>query len=70
MLRDRYDQMGEYDLPAAINYILARGTNQSTLSYIGHSLGAAIFSIAMTKHPELNNKIEKMVNITVFHHYS
>jgi len=52
--------MGEYDIPAVINYILSQG-NQTTLNYIGHSMGGAIFFIAMIKHPELNAKIETMV---------
>ncbi|EFX82413.1 hypothetical protein DAPPUDRAFT_223831 [Daphnia pulex] len=55
-----WDEIGNYDLPAVINYIL-KTTGQSKLSYIGHSLGCGTFFIAMVKHPELNSKIDIMV---------
>jgi len=52
--------MGEYDIPAVINYVLSK-TGRSSLSYVGHSMGCAMFFIAMTYHPELNSKIDVMV---------
>lgn len=55
-----WDETGNYDIPAVINYILDR-TGQSKLSYVGYSLGSALFFIAMSTHPELNSKIETMV---------
>ena len=57
---DRSDEMGRYDLPAVVNYILKR-TGQPKLIFIGHSMGAAIFYIAVISHPELNDKIEMMI---------
>lgn len=54
------DEMGKYDIPASINYVLSV-TGQSSLSYVGHSMGCAVFFIAMTYHPELNSKIDVMV---------
>lgn len=56
----RFDEMGRYDLPAVIRYVLDR-TGYSTMSYIGHSMGCAIFFICMTYHPELNKKIDVMI---------
>ena len=56
----RFDEMGRFDLPAVIRYVLAR-TERSTMSYIGHSMGCAIFFICMTYHPELNEKIDVMI---------
>ena len=53
------DEMGKYDIPAAINYILST-TGESSLSYVGHSMGCSVFFIAMTYHPELNSKIDAM----------
>nr|CAH0099752.1 unnamed protein product [Daphnia galeata] len=55
-----WDQIGNYDIPAVINYIL-KETSQSKLTYIGHSLGCGVFFIAMVLHPELNAKIDLMV---------
>ena len=52
--------MGVYDIPAVIEHILHK-TNLSTLSYVGHSMGCAMFFVAMIKHPELNDKIDVMV---------
>ena len=52
--------MGAYDVPASINYILAT-TGHERLVYIGHSLGCAIFFIAMVVQPELNDKIDVMI---------
>ena len=52
--------MGKYDIPAMINFALAT-TGQSSLSYVGHSMGCAVFFIAMQYHPELNSKIDVMV---------
>ena len=36
-------------------------TNSSKMIYVGHSLGCAVFFIAMIKHPELNDKIDLMI---------
>ena len=52
--------MGIYDTPAVIEYIRTK-TGQRKLIYIGYSLGAAVFFIAMIKHPELNDQIEMMI---------
>lgn len=52
--------MGKYDIPAVINYVLTT-TGQSSLSYIGHSMGCAMFFIAMTYYPALNSKIDVMI---------
>ena len=56
----RFDEIGKYDVPAMINYILNQ-TGRQKLSYVGHSLGSATFFIAMITHPELNNKIDVMM---------
>ena len=52
--------MGKYDIPAVINYVLAK-TGRSTMSYIGHSMGCAMLFICMIEHPELNAKIDVMI---------
>jgi lysosomal acid lipase/cholesteryl ester hydrolase len=60
---DRWDELGEYDVPAFINYVLSV-TGQAKLVYVGGSLGSSIFFIAMVRHPELNNKIDRMFALT------
>jgi len=57
LTRDRWDEVGNYDMPAAIEYVL-KTTGQPKLISICHSLGCAYFSIAMINRPELNEKIE------------
>lgn len=52
--------MGKYDVPAMINFIL-QTTGRSKLIYVGHSMGCAIFFVAMTTYPELNSKVELMI---------
>lgn len=56
----RWDELGRYDIPAVIEYILAK-SGQQKISYIGFSLGCAMFFIAMIHQPELNSKIEMMI---------
>ena len=56
----RWDEMGKYDIPAVIKYVL-KTTGRQKMIYIGHSLGCAMFFIAMIDHPKLNDKIELMI---------
>lgn len=56
-----FDEIGKYDIPAVIQYVLSK-TGRSSLSYIGHSMGAGTFFIAMTHKPELNAKIDVMIS--------
>jgi len=58
-----WDEIGNYDIPAVIEYI-RRKTGQTKLIYMGHSLGATVFFIAMIKHPELNAQIEMMIALS------
>jgi len=57
-----WDEMGNYDIPAVIEYILNQ-TGQPKLIYVGHSLGSAMFFIAMINNPELNDKIHVMIGL-------
>lgn len=57
-----YDEMGLYDVPANIEFIL-NVTLKAKLIYIGHSMGATMFYIATIRHPELNNKIDLMIGL-------
>jgi hypothetical protein len=38
----RWDEIGRYDIPACINYVL-RKTGSRKLTYIGHSMGTEYF---------------------------
>lgn len=60
--RFTWDEMGLYDIPAEMEYIL-NATGREKLIYIGHSMGTTMFWVAMETHPELNEKIELMVGL-------
>jgi lysosomal acid lipase/cholesteryl ester hydrolase len=56
------DEIGFYDIPAFIDYIL-RVTGRSNLYFIGYSYGVMVGYIALADRPEYMKKIRKMVNI-------
>ncbi len=58
--RRRWDQMGQFDIPAVVDYVLAT-TGRPKLSYVGYSLGCAVFFIAVDGRPDLNDKVDVMV---------
>lgn len=51
-----FHEMGIFDIPAVIDYILAR-THQKQLIYVGHSQGVASIFITLSELPEYNEKI-------------
>lgn len=54
-----YHEMGVFDLPAIIDYILLQ-TNVQKLHFIGHSQGTAAFFVMASERPEYNQKIQLM----------
>ncbi|XP_031617080.1 lipase 3-like [Contarinia nasturtii] len=54
-----WDEMGRYDLPATIDYVLAE-TGQMKLQFVGHSQGTTAFFVMCSERPEYNQKIEMM----------
>lgn len=54
-----WHEIGYYDLPAMIDYVLAK-TGQSSLNYVGHSQGTTSFFIMTSLRPEYNSKIRAM----------
>uniref|UniRef100_A0A8D8Z601 Lipase n=1 Tax=Cacopsylla melanoneura TaxID=428564 RepID=A0A8D8Z601_9HEMI len=57
-----WHEMGVYDLPVVIDYILAM-TGQPKLSYIGHSMGTTMFYVLLSEKPEYNDKITVMIGM-------
>ncbi|XP_026673789.1 lipase 3-like isoform X2 [Ceratina calcarata] len=57
-----FHELGVYDLPATIDYILDR-TNCDKLYYIGHSQGTTQFWVTMSQRPSYNAKIQLMVGL-------
>ncbi|XP_077291619.1 lipase 3-like [Arctopsyche grandis] len=54
-----WNEIGYYDLPAMIAYIL-ENTGHSKLHYIGHSQGTTSFFVMAAERPEINEKILSM----------
>jgi pimeloyl-ACP methyl ester carboxylesterase len=54
------DQQAQYDLPQAVDLVLAK-TGRKQLSVVGHSAGGAITLMALSMFPELNTKINSAV---------
>lgn len=54
-----FHEMGKYDLPANIDYILNK-TDYEQLHYIGHSQGTAVFWVLLSELPSYTQKILSM----------
>nr|CAD7460603.1 unnamed protein product [Timema tahoe] len=57
-----WHEMGIYDLPATIDYVLER-TAQRKLYYIGHSMGNTMFYVLCSMRPEYNAKIRAQFSL-------
>ncbi|KYN02783.1 Lipase 3 [Cyphomyrmex costatus] len=57
-----WHEIGYYDLPATIDYIL-ENTGCSNLYYIGYSQGATSFYVMGSERPEYNAKIKGMISL-------
>ncbi|KAJ0173917.1 hypothetical protein K1T71_010063 [Dendrolimus kikuchii] len=58
-----WHEIGVYDLPAMIDYILYV-TKQDALKYIGHSQGTTSFFVMASEKPEYNEKISLMIALS------
>ncbi|XP_031768044.2 lipase 3-like [Galleria mellonella] len=58
-----WDEIGRYDLPAMIDYILLK-TKEEKLIYIGHSQGSTTFFVLCSELPEYNKKIRVMIALS------
>lgn len=54
-----WHEIGYYDLPAMIDYIL-KETGVANIQYIGFSQGTTAFWVMASMRPEYNNKISAM----------
>ncbi|XP_034952223.1 uncharacterized protein [Chelonus insularis] len=55
-----FHELGKYDYPAMIDYILNL-TNKPTLTLIGHSMGGTTLVILLSERPEYNKKVHLAV---------
>lgn len=52
-----WHEMGIFDLPAMIDYVLANNVDFEKIHYIGHSQGTTSFFVMASQRPEYNDKI-------------
>lgn len=57
-----WHEVGVYDLPAIIDFILTK-TSKKKLFYIGHSQGTTAFFVMASERPEYNKKIQLSVQL-------
>ncbi|XP_075231284.1 lipase member J-like isoform X2 [Lycorma delicatula] len=58
-----WHEMGVYDLPAAIDYVLNK-TQQEKIYYVGHSMGTTMMYALLSVRPQYNNKLNLVVNLS------
>ncbi|CAF4907960.1 unnamed protein product [Pieris macdunnoughi] len=58
-----FHEIGYYDLPAMIDFILGK-TGETSLSAIGHSQGNSVFYVLGSTKPEYNKKISVMIALS------
>ena len=56
----RWHELGLYDVPASIDYVL-RTTGKNKLNYVGHSMGTTSFFVMASMRPDYNQKINQMI---------
>ncbi|XP_067206779.1 lipase 3-like [Linepithema humile] len=57
-----FDEMGTYDLPAMLIYIMNL-TSKPLYTYIGHSMGASTFYVMAIKRPEVAKMVRVMISL-------
>ncbi|XP_060849225.1 lipase 3-like isoform X2 [Rhopalosiphum padi] len=55
-------EVGKYDIPATIDYILSTSNTQQ-LHYIGYSMGSCVFFIMASERPEYQPKIRSQISL-------
>ncbi|KAJ6653578.1 hypothetical protein lerEdw1_009076, partial [Lerista edwardsae] len=58
-----FHEMGIYDVPATINFILEK-TQQDALYYVGHSQGSSAGLIAFSLMPQLAQKVKLFISLS------
>lgn len=53
-----WHQIGQFDLPAMIDYVLQENGQYSKLLYVGHSQGTTSFLVMASIRPEYNRKVQ------------
>lgn len=55
--------MGQYDIPASIDYVLNVTRQEKLAAYFGYSLGCSVFFMSAAQYPRINDQVEVMVGL-------
>nr|CAH0107920.1 unnamed protein product [Daphnia galeata] len=58
-----WDEMGRYDIPACIDYVLDVTEQEKLAAYIGYSLGCTLFFIGAINKPRMNEQVDMMIGL-------
>jgi len=53
-----WDEMGKYDLPAALNYVIEQTGGEEKIFYVGHSMGSTTYMLMNSLDPTWSDKVE------------
>ncbi|CAH0716451.1 unnamed protein product, partial [Brenthis ino] len=56
-----FQEIGQYDLPAVVDYIIALKNSTDKITFIGHSMGATAFLAMLSSLPNYNNNFRMAV---------
>lgn len=58
-----WDEMGQYDVPSSIDYVLNVTRQEKLAAYFGYSLGCSVFFMSATQYPRINDQVEVMIGL-------
>jgi pimeloyl-ACP methyl ester carboxylesterase len=60
---NRWDELGKYDIPNSIDYVLNVTGQEKLAAYFGYSLGCSAFFMSASQFPRINDQVDVMVGI-------
>ncbi|XP_057368505.1 gastric triacylglycerol lipase-like [Daphnia carinata] len=58
-----WDEMGQYDIPASLDYVLNVTGQEKLAAYFGYSLGCSVFFMSATQYPRINDQVDIMIGL-------
>lgn len=55
--------MGQYDIPASIDYVLNATGQEKLAAYFGYSLGCSVFFMGASQYPRINDQVDIMIGL-------
>ncbi|XP_046645897.1 lipase lipl-4-like [Daphnia pulicaria] len=58
-----WDEMGQYDIPSSIDYVLNATGQEKLAAYFGYSLGCSVFFMGASQYPRINDQVDIMIGL-------